>query len=38
MGATDMPGVTLFVDFLPIADGPVQTERTTWGAVKSLFR
>jgi hypothetical protein len=26
------------VDIEPLADGPVQTESTTWGAVKSLFR
>ncbi len=26
------------VDIEPIADGPVQTETATWGAVKSLFR
>jgi hypothetical protein len=26
------------VDYAPFADQPVQTERTTWGAVKSLFR
>jgi hypothetical protein len=38
LDGNDMPGVTLFVEFLPIADGPVQTESTTWGAVKSLFR
>jgi hypothetical protein len=34
----DNEDVDLFVDYLPLADGPVQTESTTWGAVKSLFR
>lgn len=26
------------VDYLPLADGPVQTQRETWGTVKTLFR
>jgi hypothetical protein len=34
----DDEDVDIFIDYLPLADGPVQTESTTWGAVKSLFR
>jgi len=34
----DNEDVDLYVDYLPLADGPVRTESTTWGAVKSLFR
>jgi hypothetical protein len=33
----DNPDVDIFMDYLPLADGPVQTESTTWGAVKALF-
>jgi hypothetical protein len=32
------PGCWVIIDFEPFADQPVQTESTTWGAVKSLFR
>ena len=32
----DNEDVDIFIDYLPLADGPVQTESTTWGAVKSL--
>jgi hypothetical protein len=32
------PGCWVIIDFEPFADQPVQTERTTWGTVKSLFR
>lgn len=32
------PGCWVIIDFEPFADQPVQTEQTTWGAVKSLFR
>jgi hypothetical protein len=28
----------MYAIFEPILDGPVQTESTTWGAVKTLFR
>ena len=31
------PGCWVIIDFEPFADQPVQTEQTTWGAVKSLF-
>lgn len=31
------PGCWVVIDFEPFADQPVQTEQTTWGAVKSLF-
>ncbi len=34
----DDSDVGMFVVFEPMADGPVQTESTTWGAVKALFR
>jgi hypothetical protein len=34
----DNEEVDIFIDYLPLADGPVQTESTTWGALKSLFR
>jgi len=34
----DNENVDIFIDYLPLADGPVLTESTTWGAVKSLFR
>ncbi len=34
----DNENVDVFIDYLPLADGPVQTESTTWGAVKTLFR
>ena len=33
----DDDNVDLFVDYLPLANGPVRTEGATWGAVKSLF-
>jgi hypothetical protein len=33
----DDPDVDIFVDYLPLADGPVPTSPATWGAVKSLF-
>ncbi len=31
-------GGTMFVDFLPLADGPVSTESTTLDALKALYR
>nr|MEE4268363.1 right-handed parallel beta-helix repeat-containing protein [Candidatus Krumholzibacteria bacterium] len=31
-------GTTMYVDFLPIADGPVSTECITLGGVKALFQ
>jgi hypothetical protein len=34
----DNDDIDLYVDYLPLADGPVQSEITTWGALKSLFR
>ncbi len=34
----DDPYTDIYVNYLPLADGPVATETTTWGAVKSLFR
>jgi hypothetical protein len=34
----DNAAVHSVVNYMPILDGPVQTESTTWGAVKSLFR
>ncbi len=34
----DDPDVDIYVDYLPLADGPVTTEGATWGKVKSLFR
>ena len=27
----------VMVDYLPLADGPVQTQRETWGGIKALF-
>ena len=38
LDGNDNENVDIFIDYLPLADGPVQTESTTWGAVKSLFR
>jgi hypothetical protein len=38
LDGNDNEDTDIFIDYLPLADGPVQTERTTWGAVKSLFR
>ncbi len=34
----DLPNSNLFFNFEPIAEGPVSTEQTTWGEVKTLFR
>ena len=34
----DDPAIHGFVDFEPIADGPVSTELGTWGGVKALYR
>ncbi len=34
----DYPECTMYVDFEPMADGPVTTESATWGGVKALFR
>ncbi len=33
----DQPNAPLFIDFEPFLGGPVETEQTSWGAVKSLF-
>ena len=38
LDGNDNEDIDIFIDYLPLADGPVQTESTTWGAVKSLFR
>ena len=37
LDGNDLPNSHLFFNFEPIADGPVETQQTTWGAVKSLF-
>jgi hypothetical protein len=34
----DSDAVTMYIDFLPLADGPVATESTTLDAVKALYR
>lgn len=34
----DDPEVHCTVNFVPFADGPVPTEATSWGSVKSMFR
>jgi hypothetical protein len=34
----DDEDVWMYVDYLPLADGPVATERTTWDSLKSMFR
>jgi len=34
----DDEDVDVYIDYLPLADGPVRTESVTWGAVKSLYR
>jgi hypothetical protein len=36
--SNDDPDIHCTVEFLPIANGPVPTETTTWGSVKSMFR
>jgi len=38
LDGNDFPNSNLYFNFLPLADGPVRTERATWGDVKSLFR
>ena len=34
----DDPDIHLFVDFLPMADGPVSVERTTLDGIKAMYR
>jgi hypothetical protein len=34
----DDPAVHATVQYLPIANGPVPTDATSWGSVKSMFR
>ena len=34
----DDPFVEMVVDYLPIADGPLPTEETTWGGLKALYK
>jgi parallel beta-helix repeat protein len=34
----DNEDVDIYVDYRPMLDGPVPTESTTWGAVKSMFQ
>lgn len=36
--ANDFPTMNLFVDFLPLADGPVGTEKITLDGVKAMYR
>ena len=34
----DDPTIQMTVDYMPIADGPLPTEETTWGGLKALYR
>jgi hypothetical protein len=34
----DFPESTLYIDFLPIANGPVSTDEATLGGIKAMFR
>lgn len=34
----DLEGIEVFINFLPLADGPVTTRRSTMGGIKALYR
>jgi hypothetical protein len=35
---SDDPANFAIIDYLPLADGSVATEKKSWGAIKSMFR
>lgn len=38
LDGNDFPGLNMYIDFLPLADGPVSTEQKSLGGVKALYR